>query len=1027
MKNNFRYTKLPNRNLPKFQQKDGEPGEVKYDQNGYPIMVNPNFQISSGSQDWQGYQGLNLKTKTNWDQRFQNWGQGFNRGLDAFSQGFDNTFDKIGSGVTNIIQGQPAPNVPCPDGQERGPDGMCRKAVVVGPDDSGDYLIEQGNNAAYNASPETQKANTDYGNQLIQQQGLFKFGKARDLRKFTKGYNQQYGTNYKAPTLTGTAIKSVAQTAKSIATNPTLRKGFNALGVGAFNTINAADAFLQHREDKRNTEKWRSDFMDSAFQVEGTQGLRGDHELNTDKFQQDINERPNKGMWAQEGGTINTDTMKIRITGLPEMAYGGQSKNYGLNLNQKRVQVSGKDNPYSTPKNTLTGVPREMANIEAEGNETILGDFRGKGKLEHMFIKGPSHANNGVPLDAPDKAMVFSQTKSMAIKDKDILAKFGLPDRKKGYTPAEIAKRYNLNKFLPEIENPLNRSAMPIDDPLSVKTAQMNYDNGLRKLQELALVQEAMKGFPGGIPDVSKSLMPQSDMPEAKFGGYLPEYQSDKAAGTVGGPGGPRKIKSREEFERLQKEENWKVDPKNPNRIFKDNIITKDKIPGQRDVVPPAEKQYEKQTTDPCAHVAAMARNGWTREEIAAGKHGTPGSWSAQINKCYEDNFKERGTPDKCPEGFEWDESLKKCVQKSTEDAYFEEEPKDRGGEEETTVTQGGGGYGFKMPQIPWKAPLPARLFTGVYPKKYPPIWIDEANVDRDYTLLNYDQMVQNRGAINKRALDTAATALGDGNNIAAVAANIAGQQAEGAANDIYKVEQTNVGIANNALKDIADNKVLQNLRRNQGRMNYNRDMAIMNQQYDNARRGFNRDLSEFLGNRYEQANTLGWMNYNSPYIAQDPDTGRPILKNPFPDIFSPAFGGSGQAGQGMSNDNMGEEFEKYYEKYYKQLKSGTDEQKAKRAEELAREAMRSNRVSQSTSYNQYGRPRNTTQRTNTYGNPPYMATPPYFPQGGYNYPYMYTPPYFPQYGNSGYNYEYTTPQTTTTTRRTWGDQEDDE
>jgi len=44
---------------------------------------------------------------------------------------------------------------------------------------------------------------------------------------------------------------------------------------------------------------------------------------------------------------------------------------------------------------------RSEANLEAEGGETVLGDINFDGFPEHYTIKGPRHAQGGVPLKLP--------------------------------------------------------------------------------------------------------------------------------------------------------------------------------------------------------------------------------------------------------------------------------------------------------------------------------------------------------------------------------------------------------------------------------------------------------------------------------------------------------------------------------------------------------------------------------------------------------------------------------------------------
>ena len=165
-------------------------------------------------------------------------------------------------------------------------------------------------------------------------------------------------------------------------------------------------------------------------------------------------------------------------------------------------QYIGKPNMKVT--NVLTADPRDRSNLEAEGGETAYGDINGDGLPEHKIIKGPRHAQGGVPLSLPDDTFIFSDykrgnkgEKSMKINDPDILAQFGKGGKKgekgKGFTPAELAKQYDVEKYRKILQD-------PDSDRLERSTAELMIKNYVMKLGALALAQESKKGFPQGIP-----------------------------------------------------------------------------------------------------------------------------------------------------------------------------------------------------------------------------------------------------------------------------------------------------------------------------------------------------------------------------------------------------------------------------------------------------------------------------------------------------------------------------------------------
>jgi len=205
------------------------------------------------------------------------------------------------------------------------------------------------------------------------------------------------------------------------------------------------------------------------------------------------------------------------------------------------------EKPVET-RSSLGPVPREMANVETEGGETVFLPNK-DGLPAHYKIHGPRHHEGGVPMNIPPDSFVFSDTASMRIKDKELQKEFGMPESKKGYTPAEIAKRYDINKYRKVLQDPNS-------DRLQIETAEKVIANFQVKLGKLALVQESAKGFPDGIPIIALpflakyNLSPEmilptqldtaqqpaqqemfpEEMPVARYGG-MPFYQ---AGGTTG-------------------------------------------------------------------------------------------------------------------------------------------------------------------------------------------------------------------------------------------------------------------------------------------------------------------------------------------------------------------------------------------------------------------------------------------------------------------------------------------------------------
>jgi hypothetical protein len=239
---------------------------------------------------------------------------------------------------------------------------------------------------------------------------------------------------------------------------------------------------------------------------------------------------------AKLGGQTNNSNMKIRITGTPdqmakggEPTYGGQS-NYGLYIGQRDLYKTMAKQPYEDSSNSMGEQknPDSEFALEAEGGETIL---RPDGT--HMDIVGPRHSEGGVKLtknQAPEGSFIYSDTKKMKIKDPKILNYFGKSGSKAGgVTPADLAKQYDVNKYRAILKD-------PVKDKLSKDTAKLMIENYERKLAHLALVQESIKGFPQGIPEIAKGLVPeqgggQQQSAIGRYGGMfgqggMPRYQT---------------------------------------------------------------------------------------------------------------------------------------------------------------------------------------------------------------------------------------------------------------------------------------------------------------------------------------------------------------------------------------------------------------------------------------------------------------------------------------------------------------------
>ena len=213
---------------------------------------------------------------------------------------------------------------------------------------------------------------------------------------------------------------------------------------------------------------------------------------------------------------------KVKIKKKPSYKHGGNTQSF---YNGSAHNNMGDVNRYSTPdtevNRTLQPVPRQDANIEAEKGEFMITP--GAGGIPNTFnIGGERHAQGGTPLNLQSDSFIFSDyKKGMKITDPDVLAEFGMPVPKKGhikgYTPAEIAKKFDVNPYLKTLMDSKS-------DNRDLESAELSIKNNILKLGKLALIQESMKGFPQGIPKIAEAYLQSVGMSSEDI---LPQEQPE--------------------------------------------------------------------------------------------------------------------------------------------------------------------------------------------------------------------------------------------------------------------------------------------------------------------------------------------------------------------------------------------------------------------------------------------------------------------------------------------------------------------
>ncbi len=221
---------------------------------------------------------------------------------------------------------------------------------------------------------------------------------------------------------------------------------------------------------------------------------------------QKLNTAGNHGDYTQQGVLRPSDYVPTK-PGIyyPQMAYGGNIPGTSNQLDtrwnpstyQGMAGVYPEPDPYSRTGRTLPEAEPSEANVNAEKQEQVLGNFTQDGLPALMNVDGPPHTEGGKDISVPDNSFIYSDTKALKIKNPELLKLF---NETKAKTPAQIAKKYDLQKFTKVI-------ADPDSDKVSKDTAQLMVQNYTNKLSKLAEIQEGMKA--PVQPGTQSPMMPQ--------------------------------------------------------------------------------------------------------------------------------------------------------------------------------------------------------------------------------------------------------------------------------------------------------------------------------------------------------------------------------------------------------------------------------------------------------------------------------------------------------------------------------------
>ena len=208
-----------------------------------------------------------------------------------------------------------------------------------------------------------------------------------------------------------------------------------------------------------------------------------------------------------------------------EMAHGGTTGDqYDYHLTTVPTSVIGdqvnKDDDKSI-RYSLSSVPRDLANLEAEGGETVLTDLNDKGQFGLYDIKGPSHDDGGVPMRLPDQSFIFSRDPSMEIEPQVLADAFGI-NTSKAMTPAQVSRKFQLNNYNVQ-------SANPNSDYIARDTADTMLMKNKMALSKLAFIQESIKRFADGVPVASFPYLQSQGVNPVEFKQEIEQISEQEA------------------------------------------------------------------------------------------------------------------------------------------------------------------------------------------------------------------------------------------------------------------------------------------------------------------------------------------------------------------------------------------------------------------------------------------------------------------------------------------------------------------
>jgi hypothetical protein len=219
-----------------------------------------------------------------------------------------------------------------------------------------------------------------------------------------------------------------------------------------------------------------------------------------------VNGKVVEDKFMREGGDLRTgDQADYGLVSTPENYYRNTNFN---DTNDASVRYS------------LSSVPRDNANIEAEGGETVLTDLTNDGTFGLYNITGPRHSKGGVPMFLPEQSFIYSDTDKMKFT-KDELEEFGISTKNK-MTPAQLSKKYQLNNHYANLQS-------PYADKIQATTAELMLKKNMMNLSKVAFGQESKKKFEDGVPLAAHPYLVQQGIDPIDFTAKMEKITREQA------------------------------------------------------------------------------------------------------------------------------------------------------------------------------------------------------------------------------------------------------------------------------------------------------------------------------------------------------------------------------------------------------------------------------------------------------------------------------------------------------------------